>query len=288
MQNKHIAVIITCHNRCERTIACLKSLYNCRLPEMNQIDVFLVDDGSSDGTKELVNKKFPQVKVIIGSGNLFWNQGMRLAWETAAQTYDYDFYLWLNDDTNLFDNALTEFLKMNQEIINKDGSRPAIICGACKTSDESNNFSYGGRIESGPVFPNGHFQQCKYINGNAVLVPKEIFHVLGNLSPDYTHCMGDYDYGLRAFQKNYKCYTTKNYVATCPSNEGTAAWCNPKIPFKDRWKLFHSPKGLNINEYIIFRRKFWGWKWIIYASKAYMKTIFPGIYYKIVKKSLSF
>ena len=41
-----IAAILTCHNRKEKTLACLHSLFSI----ISTIDVFLVDDGSTDGT----------------------------------------------------------------------------------------------------------------------------------------------------------------------------------------------------------------------------------------------
>lgn len=274
---KSISVLLTCHNRRITTLSCLKSLFRCQLPLNHILDVFLVDDGSTDGTANAVKEEFTQVHIIQGNGKLFWNQGMRLAWETAAQANEYDYYLWLNDDTILDYDAIFKLVETYQEIIIKD-NKSAILCGACRSSDESNDFSYGGRIESGPVFPNGQLQVCKYINGNVVLVPKEIFRVIGYLSTDYTHILGDIDYGLRVLKGNFYCYTTKTYLATCPPNDGLPAWCDPNTPLKVRWKLFHSPKGLNIREYIVYRKKFWGWKWIFFAVKAYLKTISPKIY----------
>ena len=67
--NNKIAVLITCHNRREKTIACLQFLYNCDLPENHELEVFLVDDGSIDGTGEAVKNNFQQVNVIEGNGN---------------------------------------------------------------------------------------------------------------------------------------------------------------------------------------------------------------------------
>ena len=278
-----IAVLLTCHNRRETTLSCLNSFYNCQIPENHHLVVYLVDDGSSDGTSEAVKQVFPQVNVIQGTGNLFWNKGMRLAWEIASQTNDYDFYLWLNDDTILDNDSISQLLETYQEIIQMY-NKPATLCGACRASEKTIDFSYGGWIDSGPVIPNGKIQLCKYINGNAVLIPKEIYHIIGFLSTDYTHCMGDFDYGLRILNENFKCYTTKTYIATCPKNEDIPAWCNPQTPILKRWELFHSPKGLNIREYIIFRKRFWGRKWIIYALKAYLKTIYPQMYNTIAKK----
>ncbi|MBO6573738.1 MAG: glycosyltransferase family 2 protein [Balneola sp.] len=279
-----IAVLITCHNRREQTLTSLSALFICDMPKEFKIEVFLVDDGSTDGTGDAVRSKFPNVNVIQGNGNLFWNQGMRLAWYSAVQQNNYDFYLWLNDDTILEINALENILDDFKQAI-KIENKAVLLIGACKESVESEEFSYGGRDEDGPVIPNDEIQKCKYINGNIVLVPKSMFEDLGNLSKDYTHGMGDYDYGLRAQEKGYSCYTTKHYIAVCPTNKRTPTWCNPERNLSERWKHFNSPLGLNIDEYIFFRKKFWGQQWVLDVVKAYIKMLFPALYNKITVKN---
>jgi GT2 family glycosyltransferase len=275
-----IAILLTCHNRKDKTISCLQALYQTNLPEGYQFDVFLVDDGSTDGTSQSVVESFPSVKLIQGTGELYWNQGMRLAWKTAVKSFDYDYYIWLNDDTIMNQMALVELLGSNKEILNET-NKSSIIVASCKESEANEIFSYGGRTDSGPVVPSGELQECKYINGNLALIPKEIFHSIGYLANEYTHGMGDFDYGLRAMKKGYKNYTTKTFVATCPQNEGIPKWCNPKIKLRDRWKVFHTPLGLNIKEYNHFRQKFWGKKWMIFAIKAYLKMLVPNLYSKL-------
>lgn len=281
MKEKHkvltIAVLLTCHNRKEKTLTCLSALFEAEIPKSFDLEVFLVDDGSTDGTGEEVKLKFPLVRVIQGNGNLFWNQGMRLAWKSATEAGDYDFYLWLNDDTVLDNSAILDLISCSREATRKTG-QAAIIAAACRSKENTNDFSYGGRIKSGPVIPNGILQFCTYINGNAVLVPREVFEKLGNLSSEYTHGMGDFDYGLRAIKKGIQCYTTKHFIATCPPNKGVPGWCNPKVTLKNRWQLLHSPRGLNLPEYLIFRKKFWGNKWRIFVVKAYAKALFPKLY----------
>lgn len=282
-QTFKLAVLITCHNRREKTLSCLNSLFGASVPEGYCFQVFLVDDGSTDGTGEAVRIQYPQVNVIRGNGNLYWNQGMRLAWDMASKHSDYDFYLWLNDDTLLTGFALDELWQCFQEAVEIE-DKPAIITGACRSTAESDEFSYGGRTDSYPVIPNGKLQSCKYINGNVVLVPRAIYENLGNLSPEYTHAMGDFDYGLLAIQAQFKCYTTRKYIAICPRNERIPAWYNSKTPLIKRWQLLNSPKGLNLKEYNNFRKKFWGWKWIIYAIKAYLKVLLPRFYLRISKR----
>lgn len=47
--------------------------------------VYLTDDGSTDGTTEMLREKYPQVKVVSGNGNLFWDRGMHAAWREAVK-----------------------------------------------------------------------------------------------------------------------------------------------------------------------------------------------------------
>jgi len=275
----HIAVLLTCHNRRETTLRCLRVLYNQVMQDEVITEVFLVDDGCIDGTAKAVHEQFPQVNMIKGTGNLYWNQGMRLAWLTATKSKEYDYYLWLNDDTLLDKTALNELLADYNDARNADG-KDAIIVGACRvTGNGSSKFSYGGRTEKGPVIPNGQIQKCTYINGNVVLIPKEIYRVLGSLSPDYTHIFGDYDYGLRAINAGFSSYTTKRFIAVCPTNTA-AKWCDPDTTLLMRLRLMHSPKGLNLKEYIIFRKKHWGRRWLGYSLKAYLKALNPRVYFK--------
>lgn len=277
-----IAVLLTCHNRRETTLKCLESLYKNTIPDNISLNVYLVDDGSTDGTSEAVKHKFSDVHVIKGDGNLYWNQGMRLAWETAAKNKEYDFYLWLNDDTQMDSFALSELLSCFYETRELE-SNESIIVGSCRNDLVSDNFSYGGRINDTPVIPNGSIQKCNYINGNLVLVPKAIFETIGNLSPHFTHAMGDNDYGLRAINAGFFCCITRKYIATCKTN-GLAAWCNPDVPIIKRIKNLYSPKGLNIKEYITFLKVHKKNKWLISTMKVYMKALFPGVYNYASKK----
>jgi GT2 family glycosyltransferase len=89
-----IAVLLTCHNRKDKTVQCITALYSqSGLGKFFIIEVFLVDDASTDGTAEAINSQFQEVNIIQGNGNLFWNRGMHFAWQTAATTKDYDYYL---------------------------------------------------------------------------------------------------------------------------------------------------------------------------------------------------
>ena len=49
---KQIAVLLTVFNRKEKTLLCLKNLYQQTLPNEYRIDIYLTNDGCTDGTPE--------------------------------------------------------------------------------------------------------------------------------------------------------------------------------------------------------------------------------------------
>lgn len=270
-----IAVLLTCYNRKAKTEACLRNLFDQTLPESTKLEVFVCDDNSSDGTGEMLSRTFSIVEVIKGDGNKFWAGGMRMAWESAIKTEQFDFYLWLNDDTFLLRDALINLLEDYQSI-----GKPVILSAACKRPG-TDEFSYGGLTNEGMVVPNGSPQKVTYINGNLVLIPKEIVNQIGIISEKYTHYLGDYDYGLRAQKIGYFCFTSSEYLAECELN-AIPYWGDPNLSLKERWKMAHDIKGLALTEYIAFKKQHHG-IWVGFKSwiDTYLKVIFPYHYIKL-------
>ena len=168
MNCKKGAILITVFNRVNETINCIKRIKECLLPEYFSFDIYITDASSTDGTKDIINRMFPEIKVVTVSQNSYWNSGMILAWENAKQNRDYDFYFLLNNDTYLNSNAFQIIL--NDYYVS---STYSIIAGVTKELN-NNNISYGGRnvINQSPLIPVGTPIPAKFINGNFVLIPK--------------------------------------------------------------------------------------------------------------------
>lgn len=234
MMTKRIATLLTVFNRKEKTLKCLDNLY-AQLPiEGYEVDVYLTDDGCTDGTPEAIATQFPEVNIIQGDGTLFWNRGMYTAWAAAAKG-DYDFYLWLNDDVILLDSAISTIL---EESFKKQDR--AVVIGAMRASD-SETITYGGRFNNKKIAPNGQLQLCDTMNGNLVLVPRVIYNKVGNLDWRYSHSLGDLDYGYRVRKAGFDIYTSSKYCGICDLNTSKPKWTRPEVSLVDRFKNLYSP-----------------------------------------------
>lgn len=143
-----IAVLMCCYNRKEKTVDAINKIYNQSNGGKYKFDIYLLDDGSSDGTSESVQLKFPDVNVIKGDGSYFWNGGMRKAYNTAKQK-EYDFYIWMNDDTFIHDNAFKILLDTNFML--NESKSPKIIVGT--TVNKNGIVTYGGVKKVSPTRP---------------------------------------------------------------------------------------------------------------------------------------
>ena len=206
-----IAIIMTVFNRKEQTLKCLDLIQSQDLPRNCQLTIYLTNDGCTDGTPAAVRERFPSIKIIDGDGTLFWNRGMYTAWAAAAKDRDYDFYLWLNDDTYLFEGAINELLHESSECKNN-----AIIVASIR-SERKEEATYGGHSfkHQGLIVPNGKLQECATMNGNCVLVPRIIYQSCGNLDWIYRHAIGDLDYGYRVRKAGFKIYASREYLGSC-------------------------------------------------------------------------
>lgn len=283
MNYKKLAVLITCYNRRDTTLACIQALYQ----QDAIFDVFLVDDGSSDGTASAVKSHYPDINIIKGDGNLFWVGGMRLAFAEALK-YNYDYYLWLNDDTLLEDNALSNLLNAHQTLTQR-GYPHSIVVGSVK-DPVTGEHTYGGRVRSQgwfsntfkPVKPGKEPKECDTMQGNIVLIPNLVAEKVGNLDAAFIHTMGDLDYGLRARKLNCYVWVAPDYVGICSRNSVRGSWADTNLPLTERLQKVFQTKAFPIRAWTVFTRRHSGSFWFIFWTFPYLRAL---VGYKNLKVS---
>jgi GT2 family glycosyltransferase len=121
-----MSIVLVCWNNKAYLDPCLKSLYEGGL--RSSFDVVVVDNGSTDGSQQMLAEKFPQVTLIQNTGNV----GLGKASNQGIAATNGRYVLLLNNDTLVNGPALdvlVEFLDANPaagaaagKLLNPDGS----------------------------------------------------------------------------------------------------------------------------------------------------------------------
>lgn len=274
MDRMTVAVLMTVHNRKNSTLRCLTLLYrqtdSLTRTGKYAFEVYLTDDGSTDGTSDAVSERFPDVNIVRGDGSLYWNRGMCAAWDAAAGSSP-DFYLWLNDDIVLKPGAFSSLFEISAALRHK-----AIVAGTAEGSDGT--VSYGGRTRKGRIIlpdktiPVG----CDIFNGNLVLVPKYVYERIGMLDSFYSHGFGDYDYGIRAEKAGIVSVVAPCILAVCDRNPGVPDWRNSSLGLRERYRALAKPTGRPLKEQFVYDFRSEGLIWAVFHFFSLnLKVLFP-------------
>lgn len=212
--------------------------------------------------------------MLQGDGGCYWNGGMRRAWEDAVELQP-DFFLWLNDDTELDADALTKLLRTSAFFADQ-----AIVVGSTRDA-QTGGLTYGGVVRPYPlkplyferVTPSDRPGSAETMNGNCVLIPGAVAKAVGNLSHEFSHGMGDFDYGLRARQEGFEIWVAPGFVGTCSRNQEAGTWQDRTLPRRVRWQKIRSIKGLPPREWIQFARRHAGLFWPLHWVAPYARVL---------------
>ncbi len=207
-----LSVVIVNWNTCDLLRDCLRSL----LQEVEglSLEIFVVDNGSSDDSVAMVREQFPAVVVIENGRNLGFARANNVALRQASGR----FWLLLNSDTVVNKGALEGLLRtMEQEsdigvaglqLLNEDGSLQNSISNAPTLLTELGNkrllrlfwpSRYPGKEQhySEPL-------QVESVIGACLMVRREAAQQVGVLDEDYFFFLEETDWCVRMRKAGWK------------------------------------------------------------------------------------
>lgn len=287
--SKEIAVLLTCHNRKSKTLSCLQTFFEADKPENYLFDIYVLDDGSTDGTAEAINELYPSIHVIRGDGSLFWAGGMRLAWQTALDQKQYHAFLLLNDDVLLNNDFISKLIDTEAFALREDGKTGIYSCSTI--DDKTQEITYGAynvtkklfKMRVYLVIPTDVPQRCKLTNANILWVSADTVDAIGILDDKFTHGIADFDYSLRAIEKGIPVYLTPNFGGVCV-NDHTATQKMVYAPLKQRIAYLKNPKGLSYSEYLYYIKRHFPLFLPIEFTTLWFRTLFPKVWAKLKNK----
>jgi GT2 family glycosyltransferase len=204
-----VYVVTPVHNRSAITQRFLACLHAQDYPDLS---IVIVDDGSTDGTSEMIRKLFPNVEIVRGDGNLWWtggtNAGLRHVLARAAGT---DYVLIINDDLE-FD---TDYVRRLATFAQR---HPRAIVGSVVVDiDTEDTIWDGGRLTNWftakdrvlhvgrrlSEFPDDHFVEVSQLTGRGMLAPVRLFTEIGLYDDVHFKHRGDTEWPVRASRQGH-------------------------------------------------------------------------------------
>ena len=201
-----IFIITPVYNRQSITKRFLNKIKNIKYDNFEQI---IIDDGSEDGTSNMIRKSFPWVILLKGGGHLYWSGATNLGVKYALKN-NADYVLTMNDDTD-FNKYLLQNL-VNFAIENKDTIVAPTICYFHKRSQIWMAGTKLNLIGLNPMYRNCNLHdipqepyEVDAHTGMCVLYPVEIFKVVAFFDEkNFPLTIGDTDFTLRCKKMGYK------------------------------------------------------------------------------------
>ncbi len=217
---KKLSIIIVNYNVCYFLEQALKSVYKAATDL--DLEVFVVDNNSVDGSVELVQKNFPQVKLIANKKNVGFSKANNQAIELSTGEY----VLLLNPDTVLEEDTLKkccDFMDahpkagaLGAKMVDGKGEylpeskrglpTPSVafykIIGLCGLFPKSKRFAryYLGHLDDNDT------NEVEILAGAFMFMRKSVLDKVGYLDEDYFMYGEDIDLSYKILKGGYKNY----------------------------------------------------------------------------------
>jgi len=206
-----VAVIVLNWNGLDLTLDCLESLLATTWPNL---DVYLVDNASSDGSVEAVQEKYAgRVKIIVNGTNLGFAGGNNIGIDRALND-GADYVLLLNNDTVVAPGMVGHMADLLVQNPEAGIAGPKIYYH----NPPDQIWFAGGEVFLARAIARhigirekdtGQYDTLKetdYITGCALIARREVFERIGKLDPVYVAYFEDTDFCMRARRAGYKIY----------------------------------------------------------------------------------
>jgi len=206
MKTINIYTIIATYNGMRRNWIqkCLDSLLSSSV----KTEIIVIDNGSTDGTIEYIQKKYPQVDLTIANENLGFakanNIGIRKAYDQGA-----DYFFLLNQDAWIEENTIEKLVEIFEQKLDAGIVSPIHLNGLKNKFDQ--NFAH--------YFANFHsvsdlyfnrlqpYYEVLFANAAAWLISRKCIETVGGFDTDlFYHYGEDSNYCNRVLYHGFKIY----------------------------------------------------------------------------------
>ncbi|MES2025545.1 MAG: glycosyltransferase [Pseudomonadota bacterium] len=190
-------ILLPVHNRrgiTERFVRCLNT------QSFTDYHLVLIDDGSSDGTAEMVLEHIPSATVLRGNGDWWWGGSLQqgIDWLKEQKNIGEDLILIINDDVFIEDDFLENGWKLMQGM---DGT----MLQATIYSEKSKDILDRGMFfdaKNMTFLPAESSEKINCLTTNGLFMVGKNLIAVGDFYPRLLpHYLSDYEFTIRAHRK---------------------------------------------------------------------------------------
>ena len=210
-----IYILLPVHNRREITrvfIDCLEA------QTWQHYHLVLIDDGSTDGTEQMIRERVENLTVIRGKGNWWWagclQQGFNF-FKKKGLSHD-DYVLIINDDV-VIDK---DFLAKGISILDKN--KQTLLLAQVQEGDNSPPLETGvhADLKTHTFHYASSSEDINCLATRGLFLKWADFVDIGGFHPIILpHYLSDYEFTIRANKKGYRCLTTPELTLSYPINQ---------------------------------------------------------------------
>ncbi len=243
--NKKVMAIIVTYNRKELLKECINNLLN---QDYKNCEILIVDNASTDGTKDYIVKELKDEKVhyvntgynLGGAGG--FNYGMKEAYKFGCE------YMWLMDDDCIVHNdSLVELLNASEKLNENYGFLASKVLWKddtiCKMNIPKKTFSTWLKDYD------TNYQSISMSSFVSLFIKSSIVKEFGLPIKDFFIWTDDWEY-TRRISRKYRCYYISSSIVTHKSKQNIGA----SIAEEDSERLGRF-KYLYRNDCVLYRRE---------------------------------
>lgn len=204
--SEKIYILLPVHNRCEitrRFVTCL------RVQTYRNFHLVLIDDGSTDGTTEMVRESVESLTIIRGSGKWWWagalHQGYQ--WLQHQEVSETDLVLMINDDTEFEPDFLQNAVSL------LSGRQRAMLQAWCYCREDGGLIDPGVHVDWRKLsFEKAQSpREINCLSTNGLFVSVGDFLATGGFRPRLLpHYASDYEFTIRAHRHGMQLITDRS------------------------------------------------------------------------------
>lgn len=195
-----ILTIIVTYNGLKWLDRCLPSVLNSTLKS----DIFVVDNGSTDGTREHITLHYPQAKLVLSNENLGFGRANNIGLQYAKDK-SYDYVYLLNQDAWIEPDTFQKLIYISQEnpeygILSPLHIKPdnTALLGYITESAPRQMLSDYACSNIQPLY------EMEMIPAAHWLIPRKALLAVGGFSPTFPHYGEDNNYAQRIYHHGFK------------------------------------------------------------------------------------